>query len=30
VAGMASPGELAEQRRGVIPGRVTGVAWIRL
>jgi hypothetical protein len=28
VAGMASPGELAEQCRGVIPRRV--VAWIRL
>jgi hypothetical protein len=28
VIGMASPGELAEQRRGVIPRRV--VAWIRL
>jgi hypothetical protein len=30
VVGMASPGELAEQRRGVIPRRVRGVAWIRL
>jgi hypothetical protein len=29
-AGMASPGELAEQRWGVIPRRVKGVAWIRL
>jgi hypothetical protein len=28
VAGMASPGELAEQRRGVIPRRA--VAWIRI
>jgi hypothetical protein len=28
VAGMASPGELAEQCRGAIPGSV--VAWIRL
>jgi hypothetical protein len=28
VAGMASPGELAEQCRGMIPGRV--VVWIRL
>jgi hypothetical protein len=28
VAGMASPGELAEQCRGMIPRRV--VAWIRL
>jgi hypothetical protein len=30
VAGMASLGELAEQRWGVIPRRVRGVAWIRL
>jgi hypothetical protein len=30
VAGMASPGELTEQRRGMIPRRVRGVAWIRL
>jgi hypothetical protein len=30
VTGMASSGELAEQRRGVIPRRVRGVAWIRL
>jgi hypothetical protein len=28
MAGMTSPGELAEQRRSVIPRRV--VAWIRL
>jgi hypothetical protein len=30
LAGMASPGELAEQRRGMIPRSVRGVAWIRL
>jgi hypothetical protein len=30
VAGMASPGELAGQCRGVIPRRIRGVAWIRL
>jgi hypothetical protein len=30
VAGMASPGELAEQRRGMIPRCVRGVVWIRL
>jgi hypothetical protein len=30
VAGMASPGGLAEQRRDMIPRRVRGVAWIRL
>jgi hypothetical protein len=30
VAGMASLGGLAEQRRGVIPRRVRGTTWIRL
>jgi hypothetical protein len=30
VAAMVSPGELAEQHRGVIPRRVRGVVWIRL
>jgi hypothetical protein len=30
VAGMALPGGLAEQRRGMIPRRVRGVARIRL
>jgi hypothetical protein len=30
VAGMASPGELAEHRRGMIPWRVRCVTWIRL
>jgi putative intracellular protease/amidase len=30
MAAMASPGELAEQRRGMIPGRVRGAVWFRL
>jgi hypothetical protein len=30
MVGMASPGELAEQRRGVIPKCARGVVWIHL
>jgi hypothetical protein len=30
VAGVASTGELAEQRRGMIPRHVRGAVWIRL